>query len=372
MNPSINLLTVRGIKIGINWSWLVIFGLIVWSLATVVFPEENEGLSNGEYAGMAIVAAILFFSSLLAHELGHAFQAQHEGMQIEGITLWLFGGVARFKGMFPSAGAEFRIAIAGPLVSLAIGLLATLLAWALALPTVIDGVAAWLGYINLFLLAFNLLPALPLDGGRVLRSILWTAKGEFEWATRIAANVGRGFGWLMIAGGVFMLIFANDFGGIWLAFLGWFLLNAATAEQRYVMTREAFGDLRVRDLMTRDPVTVEAGMTLGRFMDEVVWTRRYTTYPVLENGRAVGLLPFRRVAAVPRAEWDRHLVRDHMLPLDLVPTLSGDEELVEALALLSDGVGRGLVLEDGRPIGLLSVTDVARALEVGGPRRQPR
>jgi Zn-dependent protease len=370
MNPSIQLFTVRGIKIGINWSWLVIFGLIVWSLATVIFPEQNKGLSDAEYAGMAIVAAVLFFSALLAHELGHAFQAQREGMQIEGITLWLFGGVARFKGMFPSAGAEFRIAIAGPLVSLAIGLLFALVAWGAALPTAVDGVAAWLGYINLFLLAFNLLPALPLDGGRVLRAILWKVKDDFKWATRVAASVGRGFGWLMIAAGVFFLIFANDFGGIWLAFLGWFLLNAATAEQRYLMTREAFGGLRVRDLMTKEPVSVDADMTLGRFMDEVVWTRRYTTYPVLEDGRPVGLLPFRRVAAVSRAEWDMHRVRDHMLPLDLVPTLTGDEELADALALLSDGVGRGLVLEHGRLVGLLSITDVARALEIGGPRRR--
>ncbi len=370
MNPSITIATIRGIKIGVNWSWLVIFGLIVWSLATVVFPEENEGLSDAAYAGMAIVAALLFFSSLLAHELGHAFQAQREGMQIEGITLWLFGGVARFKGMFPSAGAEFRIAIAGPLVSLAIGLTCSLLAWAVALPTGVDGVASWLGYINLFLLAFNLLPALPLDGGRVLRSLLWKARGNFEWATRIAANVGRGFGWLMIGAGVFLLIFTNDFGGIWLAFLGWFLLNAATAEQRYVLTREAFGGLTVRDVMTREPVTVEAGMSLGRFLDEVVWTRRYTTYPVVEEGRPVGLLPFRRVAAVPRAEWDRHTVRDHMLPLDLVPTLSPDDELIGALEALSDGVGRGLVLEGGRLVGLVSITDVARALEVGGPRRR--
>jgi Zn-dependent protease/CBS domain-containing protein len=365
VNPSFNLLTVRGIKIGINWSWLVVFGLIVWSLATVVFPDQNPGLSDPQYAGMALVAAILFFSSLLAHELGHAFQAQHEGMRIEGITLWLFGGVARFKGNFPSAGAEFRIAVAGPLVSLAIGLAASLIAWGVDLPTVVDGVAAWLGYINLFLLAFNLLPALPLDGGRVLRSLLWKAKDDFRWATRIAANIGRGFGWLMIAGGVFMLIFTNDFGGIWLAFLGWFLLAAATAEQRSVLAREAFRDLRVRDVMTRDPVSVEAGMTLGRLMDDIVWARRHTTYPVVEEGRPVGLLPFRRVAAVPRASWDAHRVRDHMIPLELVPVLAADDEVVDTVSTLSDGVGRALVLEDGRLIGLLSITDVARALEVG-------
>ena len=267
MNSSVELLTIRGIRIGVNWSWLVIFALIVWTLATGIFPSTNEGLSDGTYVAMAIAAALLFFCSLLAHELGHAFEAQRDGMEIEGITLWLFGGVAKFKGMFPSAGAEFRIAIAGPLVSLVLGGLFVLIAWAAGLPEWADGVAAWLGYINLTLLVFNLLPALPLDGGRVLRSALWQAKGDFAWATRIAANIGRGFGYLMISAGVFMLIFQGTFSGAWLAFIGWFLLSAASAEQRYLATQQVFGDLRVRDLMIREPVAVEADLTLGQFMD---------------------------------------------------------------------------------------------------------
>lgn len=370
MSPSFELFTIRGIRIGINWSWLVIFALIVWTWTTAVFPSENPGLSDGTYLAMAVVGAVLFFASLLAHELGHAFQAQHEGMQIEGITLWLFGGVAKFRGMFETAGAEFRIAIAGPLVSLALGLAFALTAWAAGLPVAVDGVAAWLGYLNLMLLAFNLLPALPLDGGRVLRAALWRAKSDFAWATRVAANVGRGFGYLMIAGGIFLFIFESSFSGAWLAFIGWFLLGAATAEQRYVAAREAFGGLRVRDVMARDPVAVDADLTLGRFMDEIVWNRRHTTYPVVEGDRAIGLLPFRRVAAVPRSDWDSHRVRDCMLPLDAVPVLHEDDELVEAASALSEGgTGRALVLEDGRLVGLLSMTDVARAIDVGGPKR---
>jgi len=371
VNTSLELGRIHGIRIGINWSWLVVFGLIVWTLATAVFPDQNPGLSDGAYVGMAIVAALLFFSSLLAHELGHAFEAQHEGMEIDGITLWLFGGVAKFKGQFPSAGAEFRIAIAGPLVSLLLGGAFVLAAWAAGLPEAVDGVAAWLGYINLLLLAFNLLPALPLDGGRVLRSALWKARGDFAWATRIAAETGRGFGYLMIAAGLFLFIFQGAFSGAWLAFIGWFLLSAATAEQRYLATREAFGGLRVRDLMTHDPVTVAPGLTLGAFMDDVVWARRYTTYPVVEDGRVVGLLPFRCVAEVPRAEWDERLVRDCMIPYERVPVLTEDEELIDALGELSEsGVNRGLVLADGRLVGLLSITDLARVLEVGRPRRR--
>ncbi|MDQ3874495.1 MAG: site-2 protease family protein, partial [Actinomycetota bacterium] len=302
MGETFSLGRVAGIQIGVNWSWLVVFALIVWSLAVGVFPNTNPGLADGTYVAMAIVAAVLFFTSLLLHELGHAFEARRAGMEIEGITLWLFGGVAKFRGMFPSAGAEFRIAIAGPLVSLLIGVVFVLIAWGLRMPEAVDGVAAWLGYINLVLLVFNLIPALPLDGGRVLRAALWGAKGSFAWATRVAASVGRGFGYLFIAAGIGLLIFQGAFSGAWLAFIGWFLLQAASGELRYLAARHALGDLRVRDLMVRDPVTVSPDLTLGQFMDDVVWARRYTTYPVVSDGQAVGLLPFRCVAQVPRSE----------------------------------------------------------------------
>jgi CBS domain-containing protein len=231
-------------------------------------------------------------------------------------------------------------------------------------------VAFWLGSINLTLLVFNLLPALPLDGGRVLRSALWAARGDFGWATRVAASIGRGFGFLFIAGGVAMFFWLNDIGGLWLAFIGWFLLGAATAEARYIAVRDALGGLRVRDLMVRDPQTVAPSMSIGDLMDSVVWNHRYTTYPVVENGRAVGLLPFRCVAQVPRGEWDERTVRDCMLPADEVPTLTADEPLEQALMELSNGVGRGLVLDDGRLVGFLSMSDLARALETRGYRRR--
>jgi Zn-dependent protease len=373
VTSSFELGRIAGIRIGLNWSWLVVFALIVWSLASAVFPRQNEGLSDGTYLAMAIAAALLFFVSLLLHELGHALQARREGMEIEGITLWLFGGVAKFRGLFPSAGAEFRIAIAGPLVSLALGVVFVLVAALTGLTESVDGVAAWLGYINLMLLAFNLLPALPLDGGRVLRSALWGARGDFGWATRLAAGIGRGFGYAFIAAGLALFIFANAFSGAWLAFIGWFLLGAAGAEARHLAAREALGGLRVRDLMVREPATVSSNLTLGRFMDEVVWSRRYTTYPVVDHGRVVGLLPFRCVAEVPRSEWDTRTVGECAIPRERVPELEPDQELIDALVELSDGdVNRGLVLEGDRLVGFLSITDLARALQTGGLRRRLR
>jgi Zn-dependent protease/CBS domain-containing protein len=354
-----------GIEVRINWSLLAVFALIVWSLADGVFPSQNPGLSHGDYLAMAFVAALLFFASILLHELGHSWVARREGIEVDSITLWLFGGVSQFKGRFTSAGAEFRIAIAGPLVSIVLGVVFVLIALA-HLPSAVDGVAAWLGYINLILAVFNLLPALPLDGGRVLTSALWRAKGDFAWATRVASEIGQGFGYLFIALGLAMFIFQGSFSGAWLAFIGWYLLQAARSEARYVATEQALEGLRVRDLMVPDPVTVEGDSTIGRFMDDVAWSHRFTTYPVLEGARPIGLLAFASVAAIPRSDWDTRRVRDTMISLDQVPLLTEDEKAVDALAELSaPTANRGLVVDNGHLAGLLSITDLARALEVG-------
>jgi Zn-dependent protease/CBS domain-containing protein len=364
LSGNISLGRIGGVEVRINWSWLVIFALIVWSLADGVFPSTNPGLSGNTRLAMAIVAALLFLVSILLHELGHAWEARREGLEVDGITLWLFGGVSQFKGGFPSAGAEFRIAIAGPLVSLVLGVVFVLIAIA-GLPSAVDGVAAWLGYINLALLVFNLIPALPLDGGRVLRAALWQSRGDLGWATRVGTDIGRIFGYLFIGLGVAMFIFQGSFSGAWLAFIGWFLLQAATAEARYIATEAALHGLRVRDLMVRDPVTVDGDLTVGQFMDEVARSRRFTTYPVVDGGRPIGLLAFGSVAALPRSEWDSRRVREAMLPLERVPLLTEDETAIDALTALSSPTSnRGLVVENGHLAGLLSITDLTRALEL--------
>jgi Zn-dependent protease/predicted transcriptional regulator len=373
VNPSITLGRVAGIRIGINWSWLVVFALIVWSLASSVFPSQNPHLADGTYVGMALVAALFFFASLLLHELGHALQARREGMEIDGITLWLFGGVARFRGMFPSAGAELRIALAGPFVSLALGGLFVGLAQAVRSPAAVEGVAAWLGYINLILLVFNLLPALPLDGGRVFRALLWRAKGDFGWATRIAADAGRAFGYLLIGLGLVLLVFAGAWSGAWFAFLGWFLVQAATAEARSTILREALGGLQVGDVMIHRPVVVRADASLAEFIDVVAHTHRYTTYPVVENGHVLGLLPFSCVARVPRGEWETQRIRESMLAVDEVPVIHEDEPLTDALAELREGgLDRALVLDGDHLAGLLSITDVGRLLSESSAVRRNR
>ena len=363
MHSSFRIARVRGIEIGANWTWLLVVALIVWSLADGVFPETNPGLSEAAYVWMAAIAAVVFFASLLAHELGHAIRAQREGMQIDGITLWVFGGVAKFRGSFPSAGAEFRIAIAGPLVSLLLGVLFLAAALLVPFPPAVDGVLFWLGQINLMLLVFNMLPALPLDGGRVLRATLWQRRNDFLTATRSAARLGIFFGQFLIFGGLLLLFTVGAFSGVWLAFIGWFLITAAEGERRAAETRVALGGLRVRDAMVREPMTVSADLPVDRFVHEFFMSLRHTTYPVTRDGEVAGLISFRD--AIERVDDGRGgLVADAMVPLGAALVGDADAELAEVLPeLVASPLRRALVRSDGRVGGLLSVTDAMRIVQ---------
>jgi Zn-dependent protease/predicted transcriptional regulator len=364
MTSSISLGRIAGIRVGINYSWFVIALLLTWMLAVGVFPRATPGLAASAYWTMAVIAALLFFASLLAHELGHAIQARREGMEMDEITLWIFGGVAKFRGMFPSAGAEFRIAIAGPVVTVVVIVLAGA-AGVLPIGVAPGAVASWLAYINIILLVFNMMPALPLDGGRVLRAGLWRAKHDFGEATRIAGAAGRIFGIGLMGLGVAMAVLVGAIGGLWLVLIGWFLQGAADMEVRSMEARGRLGDLRVSDVMTPDPVSTSPDATIATVMDDLAWVHRHTAYPVVDPfGAPVGLVVFRGMAESPRAEWPRVTVRECMLPLEQVPTLSPDDALIDVVDGVMDGEGRrALVLDGGRLAGLLSPTDIMRALQ---------
>jgi Zn-dependent protease/CBS domain-containing protein len=381
MGSTFRLGRIAGIEIGVTWSWLLIFAFFVVTLAAAVFPSTNEGLGTGAYIAMGVVAAVLFFASLLLHELGHALVARREGMEISGITLWLFGGVSRFKGQFPSAGAEFRIGIAGPLVTLVIGVVLVLVGSAFSLPSAVDGVVVWLGVVNLFLLGFNLLPAFPLDGGRVLRSILWRVRGDFGWATNVAGTVGRVLGALMIGLGVLSFLATFSVGGLWLAAIGWFVMAAGAGEVQFAVAREALAGLTVADAMVRDPTTVSPDLTLEEFVDGAFTAHRHAMYPVSDNGAVIGVVTARDISAVPQSERRNRRVREEMRPFGQVPFVGEDDDLAATLmTLLQSDPQRALVFRDGQLAGVLSISDIERLVElhrgqVAGPslpRVQPR
>jgi Zn-dependent protease/CBS domain-containing protein len=364
MRQSISFGRIAGIPIGASWTWLPVFLLIIWTYAADIFPSYNPGLSNGVYVAMAAIEGALFFTALLLHELGHAIRARREGIPIEGITLWLFGGVARFTGEFPSAGVELRVAVAGPAVTFVIGGGSLLAAWLLSLPDAVDGVLFWLGVPSLLLLAFNLIPAYPLDGGRILHAVLWAWRGNRRQATEVSARIGRGFGFLLIGAGIFLIGSQGRIEGLWLSVMGWFLLGAATGESRSETVRDALEGLTVADVIERDPICVLPTLTLSAFFDEIVWSQRHTTYPVFDGERVVGLLPFGRVAGVPRAKWDATRIEQAMVPLSDVVMLKEQTPLGEAIGMLAGSdLQRGLVIEGERLVGLVSVSDIARIFQ---------
>jgi len=364
MNPTFTLGRIAGIRIGLNWSWLFAFALIGWMLAASAFPAQSPGHSKAAYAAMAVAATIVFFGSILLHELGHALRARKEGVEIEGITLWLFGGVARFKTDFPSAGAELRIALAGPFVTLVLAAAFTGGALAVGPRTAIGGVAAWLGYINAILLVFNLMPAFPLDGGRVLRALLWRRSGNLATATARASGIGQMLAYGLIAIGVIAALTVNIVSGVWLVFLGWFLSAAAGAETQHSILASRLGGLRVRDVMVSQPVTVDADWTLAEFVDAYATRYHYATYPVVDGGYVVGLLPLAAVLRAPHAAWPTVRVRECMLPLSEAPSVGEDDRLIDALTVLDPArLGRALVRRGNLVVGLLSITDVGPILK---------
>ena len=365
-SPTFRLLRVRGISIGAHWSWLLVFALVVWSLSAQLFPRTAPGLDERSYLAMGVASGVIFFASILLHELGHAFRALKEGMRVGDITLWLFGGVARFEGMFPSAGAEFRIAIAGPVVSLLLSLgfaLAAYVGGVLDLPEEVVVVSDYLARINGIVLAFNMVPALPLDGGRVLRSWLWHRQRSFSAATISAAKAGKAFAYVLMTFGFLGFFTRAVTGGIWFILLGFFLLQAAQAEANYVLIRKAFRAFRVRDLMTENPVIASPDSSVADFFGRFFNLRGHSTYPVSDNGRLLGLISLRLAGAIPTEEQDRTLVKDVMLPRDKVTVLEPDTPMMDALSSLLSGPGRAVVLDQDRIVGILSVSDVAKALE---------
>jgi Zn-dependent protease len=361
---SIRVARIAGIPVGISPLWLIIVALITWSLGDGYYPGEIHGIAPAAAYGLGLLSALLLFASILAHEFGHAIVARKRGVEIEGIDLWLLGGVAKMSGRPHTAADELRFALAGPAVTAAVSIVFGALALALpaSTPAAVHAVVDYQAEVNLLILGFNLVPAFPLDGGRVARALMWLRTGDIGKATDRAAGLGRAFGYLLIGAGVLFWLNGAP-GGLWFAVIGFFLVAAAKAERVQEQVLEAFAGVRVRDLMSTPAVTLPARMTLEEAQPYFA-RYRFTTFPVTDDtGQAIGLLRIQQLEQTPYSRW--HLttvetVADQDRAL-LVDELEDVTHLLERPGF--QRVGRAAVVNrDGRIVGVLSLSDVERAL----------
>lgn len=369
MNETVRLGHIAGVRVGVNWSVLVIFVLITSGLAAGQLPLQFPGLPTGVYVLAGLAAALVFLASLLAHEVSHAIVAQRNGIEVDGITLWMLGGVARLSGEGEDPGTDLRISGVGPLVSLACGasfFVLALLAELLGAPGIVVGVVGWLALINVVLAVFNLVPAAPLDGGRILRALLWRRHGDRQRAALAATRAGRVFGFVIVGLGVVQIVALPGLAGLWPVLLGWFLVAAASAEEQQTRFRSALGDVPVREVMSPEPTTAPGGLTLDEFVDQYVLRHRYSAFPLTQDsGEPAGLVTLQRVKQVPRQEWATTRVLDIACGGDDLATAHPDEALTEVIDRMSRcSDGRVLVVEDGRVVGLVSPADITRRQEI--------
>ena len=365
MSGTLTLFRVQGIPVKVHMSWLVVFGLITWSLASGYFPRELPNLPLVTYWANGVLAAALLFVSVFLHELSHSIVAVRYGIPVSGITLHIFGGVSQLTREPDGPGAEWNMAIVGPLTSLAIaGALALLHRFA-ELPAPAAAVTRYLMLMNALLGGFNLVPGFPLDGGRLLRALLWKTTGDLRWATRAAAQTGAAVALFLMMIGIFQIIAGNFVGGLWLLLIGLFLRQAAEASSREQQVRQALSALTVRDVMTRAVIHVPADLSVARLVEEVFWPHHVSSFPVIESGRVVGLVTVEQIKRIPRVRWADTRVRDLMRPLDETSQAAPADALWDAFKKLAgNGVGRLAVLDGGQLVGYLSIKDVTHVLAV--------
>ncbi|HTY32259.1 site-2 protease family protein [Mycobacterium sp.] len=369
MRDAIPLGRVAGFPVKVHWSVLVILWLFTWSLASTL-PSAVKGYSTAAYWLAGACGALMLLASLLAHELAHAIVARRMGVAVGSVTLWLFGGVTTLEGEAKTPKAAFRIAIAGPATSLALaamfgGLVAVLRSVGAA--PIVVAVASWLAVINLLLGLFNLLPGAPLDGGRVLRAYLWRRNGDPVRAGIGAAHAGRVVAFVLIALGLAEFVAGGVVGGVWLAFIGWFIFAASREEETRITTQQLFAGMRVSDAMTARPHTAPGWITVDDFIHRYVLGDRHSAYPVADrNGSIVGLVTLSQLRDVAPGRRGTTSVADIALPLDAVPTAGPQEPLTGLLERMAP-VGprsRALVIDGGDVVGIITPSDLTRLMDV--------
>ncbi len=356
--------TVMGIPIRVHFSWLIIFGLLTWLLSSRYFPQVTPNLPFVSYWVSGILAALLLFASVAFHELAHSYVAKKYQLTIESITLFIFGGVAQLKGDPPHPRAEFWIAMAGPLSSFFLS--GVFLLTMMNTSGGIRALFAYLAQINLMLGIFNLIPGFPMDGGRVLRSVLWKKKKDYFYATQKASTIGRMIALFFIFFGLFS-IFTGGPGGLWLMLVGWFLFSAAQASYQQSTLQETLSGVKVKDIMVREMQTIDPSMTLERVVDDYFLKYGYGGFPVIEGGRFLGFLTLKEVKDVSREEWGKVKVGEVYIPHEKRWEISPDAEVTKALELMiKEDKGRIVVVEKDQIIGLITRNGIARYVQIKG------
>jgi Zn-dependent protease/CBS domain-containing protein len=377
MRSSFRLFRVAGIDIGIHFTWIFIFIFFSWSLAEAYFPSAYPGFSTWAYWVTGIIATLLIFVSVLIHELAHSLVARSRGLPVSSITLFILGGVSNLEEEPAQPSVEFNMAIVGPATSIILAVVFWLITSAVmgriipipelfgGIPnaTLVTAVIGYLGIINLFLGAFNLIPGFPLDGGRVLRSIIWGSTSDLAKATNIAGIVGQIFGWILIGLGVFFIFWASLFTGLWLAFIGWFLNSTADASRKEIALRERLSHVKVRELIGPEPETIGPQTTIAEMVSNVFNRHHGRAVPVCKDGQLLGIVTITDVKGVPQERWNNIAV-EQIMTREPLYTVSPDDNVYTALKMVTQhNINQVLIKQNEKCAGLLSRADIINHLQ---------
>jgi Zn-dependent protease/CBS domain-containing protein len=363
----IELIRIFNIPIKLDLSWFIIVAFISWTLALGYFPTIYPGLDKSIYWMMGIFSAVLLFVSVLLHELSHSLVAKKNNIPIKGITLFIFGGVAEMTEEPTTAKSEIKMAVAGPICSGALALIFLIISkfFISFLPIIpLIGILKYCVFINLALMIFNLLPGFPLDGGRILRAIIWNSTGNIKKATYTTSRIGSSLGVFLIIFGFFNVFTGNFIGGLWFAFIGIFLKGAAESGYQQLLTGRLLHGIKISEIMTRDLVTIEDSTTLDKLVDDYFLKHRYNSYPVVSNGMFIGIVSIHDVKQIPREDWDKVDVRKILDSKIISLCVSPDDDATSAMSkMVRKGLGRIPVLDNGKLVGIVSHRDIMQIIK---------
>jgi Zn-dependent protease len=364
-----SLLRIGGIEIMIDYSWFIIFFLVMYTMAELYFPQSHQHYSVAQYWIMGAVFALLFFLSVLIHELAHSFVALKYGIKVHSIRLLIFGGLAQVASEPKTGRHEFLIALSGPAASMALGMFfLTVYSFVLfgGSPTPVSAIAGWLAFANVVLAFFNMIPGFPLDGGRILRAILWDRWDDVTRATKVVSQLGNGFALFLIIFGILQFLVTQSLiSGLWFIFIGLFMKQSAVGSYQAVMMQRTLAGVQVRQIMTDNVVSVDWLIPIDELVQDYIYKHQFTNFPVFNRDEFVGMVSLEGVKTIAKELWGFKQVRDIMTPVELVPCLSPADDATEALSkMVSGDIGRMPVVENGRLVGIVSRRDILNLFKI--------